>query len=72
MPAEWHQSYPSYEWNLGASHLEQLLETIQHVPVCEEGDNSHFRQLPLVTHAPQQMTCTGCNDLFDHLVGETE
>ena len=24
------------------------------------------------THAPQQTTCTGCNDLLDHLVGASE
>ena len=24
------------------------------------------------THAPQQTTCMGCDDLFDHLVGARE
>src|SRR4029450_5439402 len=24
---------------------------------------------PLLTHAPQQTTCTACNDLLDHLIG---
>jgi len=26
----------------------------------------------LLTHAPQQTTCTGCNDLLDDLIGATD
>jgi hypothetical protein len=46
-------------------------------PLCSDssriGALQRFdEECQLVTHAPQQTTYRSCDDLFDHLVGESE
>ena len=45
MPADGTKAAHLANGNLGMSRLEQLLETIQHVLVCKEGDGLPFSEM---------------------------
>ena len=45
MPADGTKAAHLANGNLGTSRLEQLLETIQHVLVCKEGDSLPFSEI---------------------------
>ena len=45
MPADGTKAAHLAHGNLGISRLEQLLETIQHVLVCKEGDGLPFSEM---------------------------
>lgn len=45
MPADGTKAAHLANGNLGTSRLEQLLETIQHVLMCKEGDSLPFAEM---------------------------